>query len=46
MPMITIPATAKSLEDFSEQDQETVMQLDEIFWNEISRMGAGISFQK
>jgi len=45
MPMITIPPAAKSLEDFSKQDQETVMQLDSIFWEEISRMGAGIVFR-
>jgi energy-converting hydrogenase A subunit R len=45
MPMITIPPNAKSLEDFSEQDRETVMQLDSIFWEKISRMGAGIVFR-
>ncbi|HJW65858.1 MAG TPA: hypothetical protein VJ507_03645 [Candidatus Bathyarchaeia archaeon] len=45
MPMITIPPSAKSLEDFSEQDQQTVIQLDSIFWEEISRMGAGIVFR-
>jgi energy-converting hydrogenase A subunit R len=45
MPMITIPSTAKSLEDFPEQDRETVMQLDSIFWEKISRMGAGIVFR-
>jgi predicted HAD superfamily phosphohydrolase len=45
MPMITIPSSAKSLEDFSEQDKQTIMQLDSIFWEEISRMGAGIVFR-
>ena len=45
MPMISIPFTAKSLEDFLEQDQETVKQLDSIFWQQISRMGAGIVFR-
>jgi energy-converting hydrogenase A subunit R len=45
MPIITIPPNAKSLEDFSEQDRETVMQLDSIFWEKISRMGAGIVFR-
>jgi len=45
MPMITIPPNAKSLEDFSEQDRETVIQLDSIFWEKISRMGAGIVFR-
>jgi energy-converting hydrogenase A subunit R len=43
--MITIPPNAKSLEDFSKQDRETVMQLDSIFWEKISRMGAGIVFR-
>jgi energy-converting hydrogenase A subunit R len=45
MPMLKIPSSAKSLEDFSEQDQETVLKLDDIFWEEISRMGAGIVFR-
>jgi energy-converting hydrogenase A subunit R len=45
MPMITIPPSAKSLEDFSAQDQETVLELDVIFWEKISRMGAGIVFR-
>src|SRR3989304_639857 len=45
MPMITIPPSANSVEDFSEQDQETIMQLDSIFWEKISRMGAGIVFR-
>jgi energy-converting hydrogenase A subunit R len=45
MPMITIPSNAKSLEDFSEQDRETVTQLDSIFWEKISRMDAGIVFR-
>ncbi len=45
LPPITIPPNAKSLEDFSEQDQKTVMKLDSIFWNEISRMAAGIVFR-
>lgn len=42
MPLITISPSANSLEDFSSQDQQTIMQLDGIFWNAISRMGAGI----
>ena len=45
MPMITIPSTAKSLEDFSEQDRETVMQLDSIFWEEDKQNGRWYSFQ-
>jgi energy-converting hydrogenase A subunit R len=44
--MIKIPSSAKSLEDFSKQDQETVKRLDEIFWEEICRMGAGRVFRK
>jgi energy-converting hydrogenase A subunit R len=40
-PMITIPPSAKCLENFSRQDQEIVRGLDEIFWEEISRMCAG-----
>jgi energy-converting hydrogenase A subunit R len=44
-PMITMPPSSKSLDDFSEQDQTTVMQLDDIFWSAISRMGAGIVFR-
>lgn len=45
MPMITIPPSAKSLDDFSEQDQQTITKLDSIFWEKISRMGAGIVFR-
>jgi energy-converting hydrogenase A subunit R len=45
MPMIAIPSSAKSLEDFSAQDQATIMQLDSLFWEEISRMAAGIVFR-
>jgi len=45
MPMITIPPTAKALDELSARDQETVMKLDGIFWEKISRMGAGIIFR-
>ena len=45
-PMITIPSSAKSLEDFSKQDQETVKRLDEIFWEEIPQMAAGAVFRE
>ena len=38
MTMIAIPSGAKSLEAFSIRDQETIMRLDEIFWNEIPTM--------
>ena len=44
-PMITIPTSAKCLEDFSRQDQETVRRLDEIFWEEISGMGVDEIFK-
>ncbi|MCW4010983.1 MAG: HAD hydrolase family protein [Candidatus Bathyarchaeota archaeon] len=38
MQMITIPPTAKALQDFSPKDQETLKRLDEIFWKQIPRM--------
>ena len=41
MPMITIPSGAKSLKDFSSQDQATVKRLDEVFWREIPAMCCG-----
>jgi len=41
MPMISIPKTAKSTEDFAAKDQETLKLLDEIFWTEIPQMGIG-----
>ncbi|MEM3458459.1 MAG: HAD hydrolase family protein [Candidatus Bathyarchaeia archaeon] len=41
MPLMAIPKNAKSLEDFSEQDQETIRRLDEIFWTEMASMGSG-----
>ena len=34
MPLMTIPSGAKSVEDFSSRDQESLKRLDEIFWNE------------
>lgn len=46
MSMITIPPKAKSLNDFSPEDQGRVMRLDEIFWKEIAGMScAGIFFE-
>jgi energy-converting hydrogenase A subunit R len=39
MPLVNIPPMAKSLKDFSRTDQETIGQLDEIFWNKIGGMG-------
>ena len=41
MPMITIPENAKSIHDFSRQDQETIRKLDEIFWDIIPKMKSG-----
>jgi len=46
MPMIEIPKNAKSVHDFSEKDQESIMRLDEIFWKEISQMESGKMFKE
>jgi len=46
MPLITIPPEAKTLEDFSVADQETVARLDKIFWSEISGMSVGKFFSE
>ena len=35
MHMITIPPAARTIEDFSTTDQETIKRLDLIFWSEI-----------
>ncbi len=43
-PVMTIPPNAKSLEDFSKLDHETIEWLDDIFWNEISKMPIGEIF--
>ncbi len=45
-PVIIIPSTAKSLEDFSRMDQETVKRLDTIFWEELARMNLGRMFSE
>ena len=45
-PMVTIPDSAKSISDFSRQDQETIERLDEIFWNEIMSMRVGRIFEE
>jgi len=44
MPLITIPANAKSLTDFSLKDQALIKRLDEIFWGEIPQMPVGNFF--
>jgi energy-converting hydrogenase A subunit R len=37
MPSIRIPQNAKSIKDFSSQDQATIKRLDQLFWNEIAK---------
>jgi energy-converting hydrogenase A subunit R len=44
MPMITISPAAKSIEDFSIEDQETIGRLDTLFWSEIAGMSLGRIF--
>jgi energy-converting hydrogenase A subunit R len=44
MPLITRPVNAKSLADFSSNDQVLINRLDEIFWDEIPRMSVGNFF--
>jgi energy-converting hydrogenase A subunit R len=46
MPMITIPPGAKSIEDFSNADRETIGRLDTIFWTEIAGMSLGRIFSE
>jgi energy-converting hydrogenase A subunit R len=46
MPMIAIPPSAKSIEDFSVVDQETIGRLDTIFWSEIAGMSVGRIFSE
>ena len=46
MLRVTIPPEAKTLEDFSIADQETVARLDEIFWSEIAAMSVGRIFSE
>jgi energy-converting hydrogenase A subunit R len=46
MPIITIPPEAKTIEDFSATDQETIGRLDKIFWSEIAGMGVGKIFSE
>jgi energy-converting hydrogenase A subunit R len=44
MPLITIPVNAKSLTDFSSNDQALIKRLDEIFWSKIPRTSVGDFF--
>ena len=46
MPMINIASGAKSLEDFSTENQETIRQLDVLFWNELASMSIGRVFNE
>ena len=41
LPMIEIPKNACSVNEFSQRDQETVNRLDEIFWEDLSRIESG-----
>jgi energy-converting hydrogenase A subunit R len=41
MPIVKIPVNAKSLNEFSTNDRETISRLDEIFWNELKGMECG-----
>jgi energy-converting hydrogenase A subunit R len=41
MPLMNIPSGAKSVEDFSSRDQESLKRLDEVFWNEIAGTNCG-----
>jgi energy-converting hydrogenase A subunit R len=44
MPLITIPDGAKTLDDFSGQDQQTIRLLDDFFWTQIPAIGGGRIF--
>ena len=46
MPIVNIPAAAKSLKDFSPKDQEAIRRLDEIFWNELASIDCGKMFSE
>ena len=41
MHLIDIPQAAKTLEDFSPNDQAVIQRLDQIFWSEIPKMFVG-----
>ena len=41
MPPIDIPPNAKTVEDFSNRDQDLIKRLDEIFWSLIPKMFVG-----
>jgi energy-converting hydrogenase A subunit R len=44
MHIIDIPSAARTMEDFSRNDQAIIQRLDEIFWSEIPKMSVGKMF--
>jgi len=46
MSIPEIPRNAESLKDFPKRHQDTVNQLDEIFWRELSQMSVGAVLQE
>jgi energy-converting hydrogenase A subunit R len=46
MQMIAIPPNAKSMEEFSHDDQRTIHRLDEIFWEKIANMESGRAYSE
>ncbi len=46
MPLIQIPGNAKSVSDLSERDQETIIRLDEIFFEEMLQLESKIMFEE
>jgi energy-converting hydrogenase A subunit R len=46
MPIIAMSPKAKTIEDFSAADQETIGRLDTIFWSEIAGMSIGRVFSE
>ena len=46
MPILEISPEAKSLQDFSPEEQRMIKRLDEIFWNEIAKLQIGRIFSE
>jgi energy-converting hydrogenase A subunit R len=46
MKMMTIPPRARSLDDFSDEDRETVERLDQIFWGDLAAVAGGKIFSE
>ncbi len=40
MPLLDVPAGARSMREFSPRDQQTLARLDEIFWHDMSDLSA------